>query len=506
MVASLLRILTGSGVQDDRLKSSVNINNYKKVWRKVGRFTTRWERIDFIDIPDFNKTRYANINLRGEFITRMFLVCDLPDIAGQQLAAATTGGTDISQVYPSFGWTNSVGHALIQEAALEIDGVDYDILNSQLLEIVDEYWTPYEKLGQVNKLIGRADSNFSSKSFGRQAAQPQRVYVPLPFWFARGDAAAALPVDSLSKSQIRVRITFRNIDGCYYTESRDISGVRAGDGSALWNIRGSSFYKKVPTGIKVPGLLPPGAGSFVEPIAGINMPAEFHLGDCYLMAEYVYVDKYEAHMFRSSDIRLPIIQHVEIPTVGTGGANMSVIPMRIGNPVRGLYWIAQREEVAAYNAHFLATRDFKDTGADVLGPWWPDACGGCVLPAFSTRSSEPFKEITLVYEGKQIRYQSEVPATFRSIIPSLECIKTPWHNKYYYTMRFGVGGTQYPLNVINGAANMDKIQRIEMRFLFNPIRGTTDVNVVPRYTIRIWVETYNMMRVYGGRATLMFAN
>ena len=507
MVASLLRILGGSGIQDKRLCAPVDTKAFKKVWRKAGLFTTQWQRIDFIDTPDFGRTRHANITLKGEFITRLCLVCNLPDIYTPQADAAVTAAAPQDDIYPSFGWTNSIGHALVQEAAIEIDGSDYDYLNSQLLEVIDEFWTPYEKMKTTNELIGRSESGFNSRSLGRSAAQPVReVFVPLPFWFSRGDAAAALPIDSLANSQVRVRINFRALNGLYYTESRAQNNTSTADGTSLWPMLDSSFYKKTVVGDNIPGLLPPGAGTFVEPVAGVTMPTELHLGDCYLLAEYAYVDKYEAHTFRSSDIKIPIVQHIEIPVVSTKGATDTIVPLRIGNPVKGLYWMAQREECASYNAHFLATRDFKDTGALAYGPWWPDCCGSVVLPGFSTRASEPFKNVSLVYEGKQIRYESETPAIFRSIVPSMECIKAPWINKYYYTMRFGVGGSQYPISIVTGEANMDKIQRIDMRFGFNPIRGTADITVVPSYLVRIWAETYNVMRIYGGRAALMFAN
>lgn len=534
MVASLLKILGGSGAQDPLLSAPVNINAFLKVWKKAGRFTTRWEPIDFISPANFGKTCYANINLRGEFITRLFVAITLPDIYTPQLNASISGDCSIDDVYPSFGWTNSIGHALIEYAAIEIDGVEYDRLNSQLLECLDEFWTPYEKQEVVNELIGRVGSGFSSKSLRGTAERRQKtVIVPLPFWFSRGDAAAALPIDALSKSTVRLKIKFRSLDGCYYSESRNlgISGAGSGslfstsdpnttssttiygasascnfavtDGSSLWPIRTAQFYKKTLTGIEVPGLLPPDAGTFVEPIDGSFMSTVMDIDECYVFAEYVYVDKFEAHTFRGADIKLPIIQHVEVPVISNNGASDMIMPLRIGNPARGIYFMAQRSDVGAYNAHFLATRDLANAASSLL--WWPDACGGTLLPGFAARNSEPFKSVSLIYNGKNVRYETDHPSLFRAIMPALECVKAPWLHKYYYTMRFGIGGSNYPTSAVNGAANLDKIGRVDMRFSFNPVRGTANVNNVPNYNIRVWVETYNIFRIIGGRGTLMFA-
>jgi len=38
-----------------------------------------------------------------------------------------------------------------------------------------------------------------------------------------------------------------------------------------------------------------------------------------------------------------------------------------------------------------------------------------------------------------------------------------------------------------------------------PRRGTYNQNDVPSYNVYIWAETYNVLRVYGGRAGLLFA-
>jgi hypothetical protein len=40
---------------------------------------------------------------------------------------------------------------------------------------------------------------------------------------------------------------------------------------------------------------------------------------------------------------------------------------------------------------------------------------------------------------------------------------------------------------------------------FSPSRGSYNPNAVPSYTVYIYAATYNMLRVYGGRAGLMFA-
>ena len=56
-----------------------------------------------------------------------------------------------------------------------------------------------------------------------------------------------------------------------------------------------------------------------------------------------------------------------------------------------------------------------------------------------------------------------------------------------------------------GEANLDKIPIIELLLEFTPKRGTYNNNDVPDYTVYVWAETYNILRVFGGRAGLLFA-
>jgi hypothetical protein len=55
-----------------------------------------------------------------------------------------------------------------------------------------------------------------------------------------------------------------------------------------------------------------------------------------------------------------------------------------------------------------------------------------------------------------------------------------------------------------GEANLDKIVNINLRLELQPFAGR-EATAVPRYLIHVWAETYNIFRVYGGRAGMMFA-
>jgi len=519
MVASLLKVIS-SGIQDERLDYKDTLYPFAKVWIKGGRWTTKIERLEFDNTPTFGNTAFFRILRKGHLLTRLFLVATMPDIwSTQNQAKIANGGVN---AYPRFGWTNSLGHALIQKLTLDIANDRVESIDSRLLEILDEFHTPLEKVPVVNDLIKRKDNGFSETSFGWAPTLPQlssplipppyneTVVVPLPFWFTRGDFGCPLPIDAIPMDEIRVGITFNILNGLYYTETT-VPNTSFAPGSSLWPLSGSNFYTVKPTNPLSPGV-PLSNGNGV-----ITMPTNLQLGECYVLAEYVYLDQNEANRFRLSDLQIPIVQHYTMNPFQTRGLPSARIPLNIPNPTKDIFFMLNREEALRYNAGFLATRDLVGnvntlpTLAEYPNIWWPDAIGLYgqtpslfLRPGFALSDSEPLSGYEVDYEGQLVRFRTQSPALFRSIIQSYEQRKTPWINRYYYNFALGIQNGFTPFSAPQGEANLDKINKKELILQMRPIRGYLGGSVVPSYTAYVYAETYNILRVYGGRAGTMF--
>jgi len=510
MVVSLLQIIH-TGLQDERLlpkKGQPMVSFFQKVFLKAGRFTTSWTRLDFDTRPNFGSQASITLPRQGHLITRLYLVTTLPDIAGPQLQARAAATAPFAG--PTFGWTNSLGHALVQAASVDIGGARVEQINGRLCEVLDEFNTSLEKTTIVNTLLPRIQNGFTAQSIGWDT-RPTVAVTPLPFWFCRGDPGVALPIDAINNDQVRVNITFAPVTSLYVSSAQvEFSGgFTPAGGEAYYPLLGSYFYQS--GGLTpVPGLTGnPSVFTKADIIPGIQMPSSLTLGDTYLLAEYVYLDKPEANKFRISDIQYPITQHYLFEPVDTNGLPRVNIPLRIPNPTRDLFFFAQRFEAQAYNAPFLSSRDLSGLGV-TIAPWWPDAQGlnavnlGTLIPAFATRQSEPIESLALVYENKLYRYNNLAPQLFRSLLPSIVQKKTPWINGYYYNLPFGMDHGIMPPSVPTGEANLDKVEKVELRLQLKPLLGSIDPNNVPRFIVYCFAETYNILRIYGGRAGLLF--
>jgi len=518
MAASLLRILH-SGVQDERLlcpKGQPDIDMFSKVFIRAGRFTTQWVRLDFDTIPTLGNTCTITIPRKGHLLSRLILVTTLPDIGTlQQQASSYALSNNLTYYGPTFGWTNSVGHALIQETSIDIGGARVERLDGRLLEVLDEFYTPLEKQNSTNALILRKQNGFSPSSFGN-SSNPSIAVTPLPFWFSCGDAGLALPVDAIQSDIIKLNITFSPLNSLYVSSAQvPLPTTLPAGGDAYFPLSNAIFYSSVPvgkTGSNVYGLTGnPNISTNVFQIPGIQLPTNFSLGQTYVMAEYIYLDKPEANKFRLADIKVPIVQHYPFDPIDSQNLNKINYKFSVPNPTRSLFFYLNHYDAIRYNAPFLATRDL--SGSDSTStPWWPDASGlddnqwlSTIRSAFSTRYSEPLNHIALQYEGKLVRFASDAPSFFRSILPSLEMRKSPWIHKYYYTLMFGLQNGLLPPSLPSGEANLDKMLNIELQLRLHPNTGSLNPNNVNRFFLYLWAETYNVLRIYGGRAGLLFA-
>jgi hypothetical protein len=516
MVASLLKVIS-SGLQDERLNFKATLYPFQKTWVKAGRFTTKWERLDFENTPTFGNTAFFRILRKGHLVTRLFLVATMPDIYTVQKAAYDANGSSLA--YPQFGWTNSLGHAMIQQLTLDIAASRVETIDSRLLEILDEFHTPLEKVPIVNDMIKRKDTGFTQRSFGwatprssgalQAGPYQETVIVPLPFWFTRGDPGSALPIDAIGMDDVRVGITMRGLNGLYYTTTQLSANTTNADGASLTPLLGSSFYAQDP-------VLHTGQTPLSNANGVIKMPLALQLGDCHIMAEYVYLDQNEANRFRLADLQIPIVQHYAMNPTDTEGLLDARIRLDIPNPCRDIFFMCNPYMAPAYNAPFLATRTMTGTVNTLPNasqyPWWPDAVGLsanqpalALRPAFALSDAEPISGYEVDYQGSLVRFRTEGGALFRSVIPSLEQRKSPWVNRYYYNFPLAVQNGFTPFSAPQGEANLDKIVNKDLILRFRPPYGNVVGLNVQRFVVYAYAETYNVLRVYSGRAGLMFS-
>jgi hypothetical protein len=504
--------IVASGLQDrERLnspESNPSVSFYKSVMMKRTRWASQWRRVEFDGIADFGRTAICTLPIQGELITRATLVIDLPDLLTPQVTAINTP-YDI--VAPSWAWTNGIGHAICSDVQMLINDDIIDQFDSRLLEIIDEQERPVEHFDSTDTMLFRNTSNYSDKELlnsnteETQQQIPSKLQIIFPFWWNVGPGPQPLPIQALWKEKVQLKVTFRPIQQCVFTSTR-INPLNPPLSSSqgagpMPNIAGCGFFYRDLSGQDPPGqdiydagdTLPSSFKGGVAP--GLTMPTEYHFNDAYWIIEYVSLEDREAASYRLADMEIPIKQHIAMPVITTGGAKDVRIRMDQGGLVRDLTWVAQRLEATDYNAYFLFSRDLGPfpTAAPLDGtaplvpvqspctiPWWPNAVipdwnygDGYMRPAFVDRRSDPILAAKMAIRG-MTRFEHEGPSIFRSLIPILNCKRTPLIDRYIYRYDFGFWSTGglaeallLPADDIRGYSNWDKLPKRELSLTMN---------------------------------------
>ena len=537
-------VLVSTGLADTRLQPPVGrpqIEQFVHVVHKTTRWAAQWNRIEFDGVPEFGQRVTLTIPRIGELVSGFTLAVTMPDIYAIQLAAIqAAGGTSLSDrgtfLGPLYGWTNSLGHALIQLVELEIGGSIVEVLDGRLLEILDELYETVESAQAKNAMIARIPNGYTSTSL--LTPTPTTVYIPIPFWFARpGVYSHALPIDALSADKVRVHVTFRPVSQLYFTEARAnpslppslnkpaaASGGGGGSGglpcvetiSAMAALLGAQFLRRNAAGPPVSQVTAAQGATAVNAsvIPGLSMPSRLSITDAYALIEYISLDLKEALGFRDADLTYQVEQHQAVTPQATLGLQQLRVEVPYANPVKELLWVFQRPEAEAYNAWFLFTQDLGpllNPQVDVVPttlPWWPDAVLNPtaplrwqVRPAFQRSNSEPLESATLTYSA-QDRFVHDGGSFFRGVVPALYYSKAAIHNRYIYAYSFGkkmARGTYGP----SGAANWDKIRYKEL--YFNLKRNRTGV-ATPSLNTYVYLTNWNIFKVFAGRGGMLFTS
>lgn len=522
--------LVSSGLADARqqpAKGNPDINQFLKVLHKTTRWSAQWNRVDFDGSPEFGQKVTLTLPRIAELVSGINIVVKMPDIYTTQLnAIKAAGGTDFSNpgsfLGPTYGWTNSLGHALIDTIGLEIGGQIIETLTGQQLEILDELYETVESAITKNAMIKRAPNGFGPRTW--LSPEATTVYIPIPFWFSRpGVYSHALPIDALRADAVRIHVTFRPINQLFYTDARvntntvGYNPTQDTEGG-MWNIVGGRFWQSNPDSTTQVYSMNAQMGASSTPgqiIPNVQFPLRFTPQDAYALVEYISLEEYEAIVFRSSELTYHVEQHLAIPVQQTLGQTELRMVVPFTNPTKEIHWVFQRPEAETYNAWFLFTRDL--SGAQppqngpynpCLAPWWPDAQlipseanGWQIVPAFQTSYSEPLAATTLLYNSYE-RIVHEGGSFFRGVIPAKYYVKSAVHNRYIYAYNFG-----QPVERLHygpsGVANWDKIPRKE---LFMTLNRNRTGGPAPNMNVYVYTTIWNVFKVFGGRGGLLFSN
>jgi hypothetical protein len=278
-------------VQDGHLSISPETSFFKRTYKRVSNYA-----IESIDqtVPSlaWDKEFVTQLSRNGDLMSELWLVMDI------NLAQLSAPAGD--SVY----WANSLGHAMLKSASLEVGNNEIDKTTGMHMEIKWEVESDVNR--DVNELVLRANSqqqliNWShdGNTLDKDGVACTQLIVKLPFYFSKA-RSQALPVIALQYHDIRVKFNLRaKTDLLIYTNGANTTLHATNNGD---------------------------------------------IKSGYLMANFVYLDSMERRLF-ASNAHEYLIKNIQTSDFHTKAASATRVSAQVvfNHPVTVVYWVVQKK-------------------------------------------------------------------------------------------------------------------------------------------------------------------
>lgn len=270
MIGALLQ-LNYIGKQDTILTGNPEFNFIKQVYKRNYPFALDEIKILPNEVATFGTRISFDIKKYGDFLHKIFLCLELPVLT-------STSGTFA-------GWTNSIGHAIIDYYDIEIN---HNLINRNyglFMEIWNELTTVRSREDQ---LIGKYTQ---LRSLKYNAMSNTHYKVELSSWFTKS-IGAALPLLLLKEQSIKIYVNLRPLTECVIFD-------------------------------------------------GNNPPLTVNIIDCYLLAQYIFIDDIQKQQFLSKEYSV-LIEQLQVNSdsgeyIGTN--NIINSTLQFNHPIKELLFI-----------------------------------------------------------------------------------------------------------------------------------------------------------------------
>jgi hypothetical protein len=298
--------LVATGKQDAFLTGNPQVTWFKMVYRRYTPFSIESQRMYFDGKADFGQKFSCVVPRLGDLLGDCFLVVNLPPIT-------LTDGTPV-------GYTQSIGHALIEEISILIGEQEIDKHTGEWLQLWSKLTTSASQKEGFQEMIGE------QTGFPTITVQgPYTCYIPLRFWFNK-NPGLYLPLLALQYHQVRINITLAPLNKLWY---------RIGLPNKSWQI---------------------------EPASITSMA---------LWGDFVYLDVEERRRFVNTPMEYLIeqVQYIN-PFPITAKATSATIKLDFNHPCREFFWVFHRNAVLEQNEYFnwtsLASSDTGSVPTDLI--------------------------------------------------------------------------------------------------------------------------------------------
>jgi hypothetical protein len=439
--------LVAHGKQDLFLTGNPQISFFKMVYRRHTNFAIESQPMYFDGTPNFGQRITCLIPRRGDLLGKVYLEVTLPTLRD------TSGNT--------LSYTNSVGHALIQEITFEVGEQEIDRQTGEYMEIWTQFTTSSNQRSALNEMIGRLEQYNLIGITPGAASSGLRLLIPLHFFFC-SSPGLYLPLIALQYSPIRINITLRPLQQLFW--------------------------------ITPP--IPPATQENWRPTCTVQVDCTTQISSIMLWGEYVYLDVEERRNFVNTTHEY-IIEQVQYtpPFSVTAQQNSATVQVDFNHPLKEFFFVIQRDSMIYRNEWF-------NYSSLAIGEIYASSLINYIATTTAANRIDLLTSARLQLDGYD-RFTERGPEYFRLQQPYEHHTTTPV-NSYIYNYSFALR----PEDVQpTGTMNASRIDSIVWQFQLNTILSNP---ALPTWQqrgscrITIYGRNYNVFRVINGFGGLLF--
>jgi len=471
MTGGLMSLLA-VGSQDVYLTVEPQMSYFKQVYQRPTNFGMQGIKLTFNNAPTLGQSS-------GKFICKLGRNGDLVKDIALQLTLPAIYSDDNYR----FRWTTNMQNYMLIEYSVVIDRYTIDIRYGEWLDIWNELTLSQDKKTAFNNLVGNtqnymnpttlepiviiknnkiAFSSYPASTGPDNPSLPSKdIFIPLDFWFCK-NPSLALPLIALQYDDININITLNSVENLYQVY----------DHVTKIYMSPTQYNSVYGTNINIGTFTRYGGGGLTT----VDLNA-------YLEVNYIFLDTPErTFLAQTSTIEVLVEQLKQVEFGGSVTANNNSYYLELQNPIKEIIWILRRRDARHYNdwANYTASQP-----AD---------------------SSKPILNTAkFVWNGLD-RIDFKSGNYFNLLQPYTYHTGTPRQGIYAYSFAL------YPEKVQpSGSFNSTMVQTIQIQLTtnnFTPSTNqiiTTNAQLDNSYNLTVYVISYNVFKIIGGKGQMTFS-
>ena len=509
MTGGIMQLVT-QGAQDIYLVGNPSITYFKTVYKRHTPFGTEYINLFFDPAATFTPTQQSKatceIDRNGDLIYDTYVSYELPAIFTNNKIP--------------FGWVDSVGTKIINEASVRFDGTQIDIQTGDYMKVyydinnggTDQY-KYYRLVGNISELKSSGQNLSDNINDQNLAILAYKLYIPLSFWFCT-DVGSSVPLIALQYNRMYIDITFNQLNDLIRIGYPPVSPQRLfGD------------YDNTDFNITIRNYLL--SKGYDQTNVIYYFTQNNWTGNSNIIANYIFLGDDERTMFAQTSHEYLITQ-TQFNFFQGLKKGPNTVGTTFNHPVSEIIWYLTRDDLNLYNdwynftglinTNYDSLNEYLNKLSIYTNTYTNQSTKNALTNDYTPLIKKIIGELTTSYTNIQLQtYFSgyfNIMESFQPVLNNNDRA-TVFDSNFYKNLmqwKYHKGATVQPVYILPFGIDPGKLQPSGTQNFSRLDNQYFKINISNLYPIEekfncyMFARNYNILRIMGGIGSIVFAN